>query len=374
MAIDRKLLIENAIIDIDRRANDRQLEAGELYLKAMQGDRRATMTLQEGVSTSDIPSLLAPAINVQFLANYAAQPVVWDQIVEDVIDAPDLGTVEFGGFDFDASDLIGIHDGDTFVGAGMPGVAEYGEYPAVNFTTETLNATLRKFGLRFRFSWEAFVKTGNLDMLGKSIKFFSRKAAEAEDIALAKVMVSPAGVLNTAFTDVTGTPALTLASLETAIGQSSSATVGGNPINPRGYTLVVPTTLEMTAKNILSITSILRTDGSDQYTVTPNTGNVKAVPFWALQSVGNYTTANAVDDNWILVPTGTARPALAEVFLEGYRTPLISVKDSGHFTLGGAGVPAREGSFESDDISTRGRHAVGASIIENAGIMKSDGA
>jgi len=122
MAIDRKLLLENAIIDIDRRATPRQREASELYLKSLSGDRQATYRLQEGVSTSDIPALLAPAINVQFLANYAAQPVVWDQIVETVIDAPTLGTVEFGGFDFDASDLIGIHDGDTFVGAGMPGV------------------------------------------------------------------------------------------------------------------------------------------------------------------------------------------------------------------------------------------------------------
>lgn len=371
---DRKLLIENAIVEIDRTATDRQREASALYLKAISGDIQAKHALQEGISTSDIPSLLAPAINVQFLAQYAQYPVVWNQIVGDVIESPTLGGVEFGGFEFDSSLLLGEQDGDTYVGIGLPGVAEYGEYPAVSFATEELNAELRKNGVRLRVSWETLIKMGNFDIIGRSTSAFARYAAEQEDVVLAKQFVSTAGVANPAFTAVTGTPALSLAALEVAIGQADAATVGGRPLGATGYNLVVPTTLGQTARNILSITSVQRTEGGDVYDVTPNTGNVRVTPFAALQSVGNFTTPGTVNDWWFLVPDGTARPAFAEIFLEGYRTPLISIKDSGHFSLSGGAVPAREGSFEVDDVETRGRHIVTAAVIEPTGVLYSDGA
>jgi len=371
---DRKLLIENAIEQIDRSATSRQREAGELYLRALSGDIKAKHTLQEGISTSDIPALLAPAINVQFLAQYADYPIVWNQIVGDVINAPTLGGIEFGDFSFDTSDIIGEHDGDTFVGVGLPGVAEYGEYPAINFAVEELSEELRKNGVRLRWSWESLIKMGNFDMIGRATRAFARYAAEEEDIKLAKQFVSVAGVANPAFTQVTGTPALSLASLEVAIGQADAATVGGRPLGATGYNLVVPTTLSQTARNILSITQVQRTQGGDVYDVAPNTGNVRTTGFAALQSVGNFTTPGTVNDWWFLVPDGTARPAFAEVFLDGYRTPLISIKDSGHFTLGGGAVPSREGSFELDDVEVRGRHVVGATVIEPAGVLYSDGA
>ena len=182
---DRKLMIENAIENINRTATDRQVEAGRLYLGARQGDQKARHALIEGISTSDIPTLLAPAINVEFLANYANMPVVWNEIAETVIDAPRFGTVEFGGFDFDVSSLPAVNDGDKYVGAGLPGVGELGEYPAVSFSTEQLNADLRKNGVRLRISWEAILNSGNVDIIGRATEAFARYAAVQEDIALA---------------------------------------------------------------------------------------------------------------------------------------------------------------------------------------------
>lgn len=376
MATDRKLLVENAIEDINRKATNRQVEAGELYFRALTGDRKAAFKLAEGISTSDIPTLLAPAINVQFLAQYADQATVWQEIAEEVIDAPYLGTVEFGGFDFDTSALNGVNNGETYVGAGMPAVSEYGEYPAIKFTTETLNATLGKAGLRLRVSWESILKSANFDMIGRSTAFFARHAAEQEDIALAKQFISTAGVVNSAFTAITGHPDLTLASLEAALAQGSRVKVGGRPLNPRSWKLVVPTTLSLTARNILSITEVNVTpssSGGDAYRRTPATGNVSVVDFWALEAVGNFTTAGTTDDWFFLVPQGGARPAIAEVFLSGYRTPLISIKDSGHFSFSGGQVPSREGAFLDDSVETRGRHVVGAAVIEEAGILYSNG-
>lgn len=371
--MDRKTLIENAIADIDRKASTRQREAGELYLRARTGDMAAKHKLIEGISTSDIPAMLAPAINVEFLANYAGYPTVWGEIVDEVIESPTLGNVEFGSFDMNTADLLGEHDGDTYVGIGLPGVGEYGEYPAVNFTTEQLAAELRKNGVRLRISWEAIINSGRIDIIGRSTSAFARYAAEQEDVALAKEFVSVAGVVNPAFTTVTGNPVLSLEALEAAKSQAAAVTVGGRPAGASRYTLVTTPGLSETAAQILSIREVRRTEGSDEYTVTPNTGNVNAVSFAALGSVGNYTTPGAVDDAWFLVGRGGARPAFGEVFLEGYRTPLISVKDSGHFSLSGGLVPAREGNFEVDDVETRGRHVVGAATIAPEIVLASDG-
>lgn len=373
--MDRKLLIENAIADLDRKASTRQREAGELYLRARTGDMAAKHKLIEGISTSDLPAMLAPAINVEFLANYANYPTVWQSIVDEVIESPTLGNIEFGGFDLSTQDLLGDHDGDTYVGIGLPGVGEYGEYPAINFTTEQLSAELRKNGVRLRISWEAIINSGRIDIIGRSTSAFARYAAEQEDVKLAKEFVSTAGVINSAFTTVTGNPTLSLEALQNAKAQGAGITVGGRPAAPASWTLVTTPGLSETAAQLLAITQVRRTDAStgDEYDMTTGLGNVNAVSFAALASVGNYTTPGTVDDNWFLVGRGGARPAFAEVFLEGYRTPLISIKDSGHFTLGGGAVPSREGNFEVDDVETRGRHVVGAATIAPEIVLASDG-
>lgn len=372
--MDRKLLIENAIADLDRKATSRQREAGALYLKALSGDVKSRATLQEGISTSDIPALLAPAVNVQFLANYAEYPTVWQDIVGDTIESQRFGAIEFGGFEFDSSALIGEHDGDVFTGMGLPGVAEYGEFPAINFTTEQLEAQLRKGGDRIRLSWEAIVNLGNFDILRRFAQFAARQASEQEDVALAKQFVAVDGTVNAGFTTVTGNPVLSLSSLESAIGQAQALTVGGRPVGANSFKLVVPTTLSQTARNLLSITQVERTDpgNGDVYNTTTGFGGVSSVVFPAIESVGNYTTPGTMDDRWFLVPQGTARPAMVEVFLSGYRAPSISIKDSGAFSFaGGSAVPSREGSFDIEDVEVKIRHVVGAAAVEPSLVLAS---
>lgn len=375
---DRKLMIENAIVDIDRKATDRQREAGALYLAARSGDQKAKHSLIEGISTSDIPSLLAPAINVEFLANYADQPVVWNQIAETTIDAPRFGAVEFGGFDFDVENLKGVHDGDQYVGAGLPGVGEYGEYPALGFTTEQLDADLRKNGVRLRISWEAIMNSGNVDIIGRATSAFARYAAEQEDIALAKQFVGTDATVNGSFVTANDgandNPALTLESLEKVIAQASRINVGtGRHVNARSFRLVTTAALGQTARQILSTTEVRRTQGSDVLIQSPALGNVTYTDFWALDTVGSYETPGATDAYWFIVPQGTSRPAFAEVFLQGYRTPLITIKDSGQMSISGGAVPSREGSFDADDIEVRGRHVVGAAAIAPQIVVASTG-
>lgn len=364
--------IQESIVDIDRKMTSRQREASKLYFEARKGDYNAANRLAEGISTSDIPTLLTGAVNVDFLAQYADQPIVWDQIAEEYT-ADTIGTIEFGGFDIDPSSLPPVKDGEFYVGAGLPGVGEYDEYPAVKFTTEALEADLRKNGVRLRVSFEAMIKSRNFDFIARSTAAFARYAAEQEDITLAKEFVSTAGAINAGFTNLTGDPALSLAALGDAKALSRQATVNGRRINPRGFKLVTGSALADTATDILAIRNVSRTDGSDVYDIRPNNGDVTAVNFWALDSVGGYTTPGATDNYWFLVPTGTARPAFIEAFLEGHRNPTVSIKDSDHFYLGGGAVPVREGAFTDDSLETRGRHIVKATALELAGVIESDG-
>lgn len=363
--MDRKTLVEAAIARIEEKSTARQVEAGKRLLSALEGDLKSRQWLQEGIATSDIPSVLAPAVNVIFLSQYAEYPTVWAEIAE-AFDAPVSALssgVQWGGFQFDKSNLVGDHDGDTFVGLGLPGVGEYDEYPAVAFTTEQLAADLRKHGIRLRFSWEAGLATGNFDWIPRSTAFFARAASEQEDVALAKQFVSTAGVINSQFTSIAGDPALDLLALEAAIAQADSTEVDGAPLGATGYRLVVTPALSQTARNVLSITSITEQSGGIEYNRSARTGNVNLTVFNALAAVGNHTTPGAINDAWFLVPEGTVRPAFLEIFLDGYRTPLITIKDSGHMTLGGGAVPVREGNFEVDDVETRGRHVVGAAYL-----------
>lgn len=365
-----KHIAEAAIARIDEQATKRQKEAAKLYFRALEGDQQAKFRLQEGISTSDIPALLTPAINVNFLAQYAAQPTVWNQIAQEQT-MPTLGTIEFGGFDIDTSTLPGESDGEPYIAGSLAGVAEYGEYPAVNFTTETLNAELRKDGLRMRISWEALRKLGNFDILNRATQAFSQYAARTEDIKLARQFVTPTGIA-APFNGrgIAGNPALTLSGLEAAKAASKAAQrAAGNYANS-GFQLITGTALSETALNLKSITSIERTDANGVYqqSATTITGNITPIEFDALDAVGGASTENA----WFLLPTGGPRPTFIEVFLEGARTPMISVKDSGHFYLGGGDVPFREGSFDEDDVQTRARHVVGAAPVELAGAVYSD--
>lgn len=363
----RKVLVENAIENIQSRATQQELEVGKKLMEALAGDRKASRWLQEAISTSDIPTFMTPAINAIFLAQFADAPVVWDQIAEEY--RTDRYTnIEWYGFDVDTSDVF-TSDGEGYDNYGLPGVAELGEYPAASFTTETLEGELRKWGLRFRMAWEVGLKTGNFQWLPQVTARMARFAAEQEDKALALKFVSSAGVINPAFTDAPSNPALTLDALEDAILQSQTVEVNGRRSNASSFKLVTGYGLSRTARDILAITQIERTAGTDTLFFSPSIGGVSAVAFDALDKVGGAPVAN----DWFLVPQGTIRPAFLELFHEDHRLPMISVKNSNQVTISGGAIGYAEGSFDTDDIETRVRHLVGAEDLTPQIVIASNG-
>lgn len=381
--MDKKILVENAIARIEDRTSKRQMEAAKLLFAARQGDTMARAKLQEGISTSDIPSLLEPAINVEFLAKYAAQPTTWDQIaIERQIE---FGIeYKFGNFTIDAADLKGKSGKEHTVG-GLPVVPEYAEYPAVKFAaTESSIKVEDKKGVRARLSWESLRKTGNFDILAQFTDYFAVAAAQEEDLVLARQFVTSGGAAAAPWSgkalsgnpSLAGDPYAALLALGEAKQISKQFKVDGNPIAVSQWKLVYGTGLSATVDALFGLTGVTRkmADGDDSTDFAVNvgvyTGGIQPVEFAAMDAVSGSST----DNFWFLVPVNPVRPNFHEFFLNGERTPMISIKDSGHFSLAGGDVPVRMGSFDEDDIQTRVRHLVEAGTMNSDGFVYSTGA
>src|SRR5690606_39472743 len=74
-----------------------QLEAARLLEAALNGDRKAGFMLAEGISTSDLPVQLTPALNKIALAGYDNEPTIWRSFASKET-VQDFGLQEWYGF------------------------------------------------------------------------------------------------------------------------------------------------------------------------------------------------------------------------------------------------------------------------------------
>jgi len=365
--------VQEAVTAIEERTTSRQMEAAKLFTAALAGDKRAKLTLQEGISSSDIPSLLEPIVNVTFLAKYAAEVNVWDQIADERTE-DNFGKIKFGNFNIDATHIT-AGGGEEFIAGGLPSVGEYEEYQAVPFTTSEVEKEFEgKKGVRVRLSFETLRRTGDFNIISEMTDAFARAAARQEDISLAKLFVTTGGAIGTGFTGkgIAGNPALSLAALDTAMTASRTDVVDGARVLGTDFKLVYGSALRLTVRDMFAVQQIETTVGDTKSTFDPRlfTSPYSPIEFNALDTVSGGTT----DAFWFVLPQNLPRPHFWQTFLSGARTPLISIKDSGHFSLGGGEVPFREGSFEEDDVQTRIRHIVQAIPMFKDGLRVSTGA
>jgi hypothetical protein len=358
----------------------RQLEAAKLLEGALRGDRNDKLKLQEGIATSDLPELLVPTINKILLEEYAEQPKVWDQFATRLV-VDDFRPVTFQALKYDDEGLD--NQGDKFREGSLPTVGEYDEYPTAGFFSVTEQTmSVKKAGQRIRFSWESIVNDGQIGLLERLPIEMAQKAAGKEDEEVTKQLVS-AGGLNTANFKtanqnlIVGNPALTLESLEDAIDAANRQTFNGKLITPvTQFALVIPRSLEMTARKILAVQEVRTESTVGGVATTTISGNpigsrvTIVVNDWLTKinsGAGNY---------WFLIPVPgqSLNPAVALGFLRGYETPELRIKANGGLYLGGGAVPAREGSFDNDDWEMRIRHIATGGFIVPAGTLASTGA
>ena len=361
----------------------RQLEAAKLWDGALRGDRMDQLKVKESISTSDFPVQIQPYLNRILLEQYAALPKVWDAFATKLT-LDDFRPQKYFQFKFDQNNIPDSNGGDAFIDGSLPTVGEYDEYPSLHFSATEQQVSIKKSGERIRFSWEAIVNDNNFGVLERLPLELALHAAGLEDREATKQLVATGGLNTTNFNTTNqnvGTvangaglnPALSITSLQNAMNAVNQQTYNGRPITPiQRWTLVVSPALEMTARNILSVTELRTTVGSDlQIHGNPVAGRVDVVVNPWLTRI-NSGAANY----WFLIPAPaiSLNPSVVLSFLRGYETPELRVKSEGGMLLGGSDAPIRDGSFDNDDFQMRIRHLATGGFLVPAGTFASTGA
>lgn len=362
----------------------RQLEAAKIWDDALRGDRQAQLRVKEGISTSDFPTQISPVLNQILLEQYAALPKVWDTFATKLT-LDDFRPQKYFQFQFDQTTIPGANGGTAFIDGSLPNVGEYDEYPTLSFSATDQSVSVKKSGERIRFSWEAIVNDNNFGVLERLPNELALHAAGLEDMEATKQLVGTAGLNTTNFNTTNQNigsvangaglnPTLTINNLQLAMAAINKQTYNGRPITPvQRYTLVVPPSLEMTARNILSVTEIRTTVGSDlQIAGNPVAGMVDVV---VNQWIGKINTDASAATTWFLIPApaNSLNPSVVLSFLRGYEVPELRIKDSNSYTLAGGEVPVRNGSFDNDDFQMRIRHLATGGFLVPAGTFASKG-
>ncbi len=358
----------------------RHIEAAKILEGAIRGDRRDKLKLQEGISTSDLPVQLAPTINKIMFENYAVQPKVWDKFATKMV-VDDFRPQPFQNLRYE--DEGKDNAGDTFREGSLPTVGEYDEYPTAGWFSVTDAAMqVKKSGQRIRFSWESIVNDGNIGLLERLPIELAQKAAGKEDEEVTKQLVSVSGLNTANFKSangnlLSGNLALTLENLEKAIQFANEQSYNGNLITPvTRFALVIPRSLELTAKKILA-TQEVRTETTVGGVVT---STVSGNPIGSQVEivVNDWITKinSGASAYWFLIPVPgqSLNPSVALGFLRGYETPELRIKANGGTFLGGGDVPARDGSFDNDDFEMRIRHIATGGFLLPTGTVASTGA
>lgn len=348
-----------------KRLTEKQREAAEIMAEALDGDRKSQERLVEGISTSDFPTLLAPALNQIMLNEYEEQPRIWTSIASrEVVDdfrPQDYLTTEWDRTDPDITDSTA---GETHFKGALPRVPEYGEYQRIRFGASGQALQTKKNGVALQISWEAIVNDRQFGILNRVPTEFGRRAAEQEDVEVVRLLT-----LDSVWTGdqaVTGTVAdwgLSLQNLEKALQHIGDS--GYGYLAPR-YNLVVPNGLELTAQNILSITQVERIEGVGTDTETRTlTGNPVSNKIASVLTTDKYTQLGGGANDWFLIPTlgSKPNPALVNTFLRGHESPEIFVKRTTFSD------PA-DGSFENDDWESKVRHVVAGGTIDMRGALR----
>jgi hypothetical protein len=336
----------------------------------VKGDPRAALAVQEALSTSDLfRSVTGDVLDRELLQRYGDVPTQWSAVAART-------TVR----NFKPKTLVDLMGGRTVLDV----VPEETEYPTAGTTAAEYKISVRKYGRRFGYSWEASVND-DLDELQQIPDRFATASALTEDAAVFDQLFNGVtGAPNTAFFrnhatdldargDVLGGPdttpttlALTSENLQTAITQvRGRRDFEGNPIPAGRLKLVVGYAQEITAKRILEATVIRTTVGSRQ-TEEPN----------PLRGIVDLEVIERLPGNaWFLLPqTTAARPALSVAFLRGFETPDIRVKSNAGVRIGGGAIDPGEGSFEDDTVYFRVRHVVGSATLDPMSTYASTGA
>jgi hypothetical protein len=306
--------------------------------------------LKEAVTTSDFPLLFGVLVQNDMLAKYGINVADWRAYCY-------KGTLP----NFNIATKHKVYGQDDHLSA----VAEKAPYTAAVSGTGHYHGQLGKFGRVFDISWESVIND-SMGAFRDIADRFANAVIRTEARHVTELFASAAGpnvgLFGAPIADVDGQNvtnqgvlALTAGNLQTTLALMSAQTdPNGEPIAVRGVHLVVPTSLEFTARAILTSALVQQIAGA----VALPTTNI--VPQLGIQlHVDPYlevvdATANDVG-TWYVFAEPSQGKALELDYLAGAEAPEIWMKASDKIALGGGAISAFDGDFASDDIMYRVR-------------------
>jgi hypothetical protein len=328
--------------------------------------RRPMAALQEAMTTSDFPILFGDVLDRQLLGSYLEWDPIWSQIAR-------RATVR----DFRTVKRFAVDGGE----GALSQVEEQQEYTAAALADSKFEYSVKKYGRRLPFSWEAFVND-DLDGLRSAPERLGKAARMTEEKFATDLYAGTTGPDGTFFAAgntniVTSNPVLSVAALQTAFTVlRAQKDADGNPIFHGRVKLVVPPALQVTAQNILAATQIRVAAGSS----SSSTDQLVAANWMAdlVDLVVNpwlpiISTTNG-NTSWYLFGEPTlGRPAMEVGFLRGHETPEVFLKSPNAQRIGGGVVGAEDGDFETDSVEYKVRHVVGGTLLDPKAAVASNG-
>jgi len=347
-------------------------EAAKLVDGVLNG-RTPMHRLQEAMSTSDFPLLFGDILDRQLLGRYQEWPTAWPTIARRST-VRDFRTVK--RFALDGAEAI------------LPAVGQGQEYPEAAISDKAYSYSVKKYGRRVPFLWEAFVND-DLDGLRSTPERLA-KAARMSEENFATGLYAVAGGPNATFfaagnknlvTAGAGS-ALSVTSLQAAFTLLwSQVDADGNPIFVGNVRLVVPPALAVVARNIMNATQIWAASGGGVGTAADQLHSENWMAGQIDELVVNpwlpviSTTGTFGSTAWYLFadPNIAGRPAFEVGFLRGHDTPELFVKEPNAMRVGGGPVAAEDGDFDTDGINYKVRHVFGGTLMEPKAAVASPG-
>jgi hypothetical protein len=332
--------------------------------------------LQEAISTSDLAKTFNFATRAAVTKQYADLPSTWTSFAKRE-SLPNFNVATFREFDF--TDTVDLADNGGFVTApaSLPVVPELTEYPTFRFTTGKNQVKLNKRGARVPFSWEAVINDewNFISQLPGQLAKFAKNTEELEAVGVLTSTTGPnAGTFNAQNGNVSSKNyTLSLDALSLAKTEVKNRKVNGSYLNVTRWALIVPTTMEETAKRILNLSKLTITQGNISYETNTNNSDVTLVVNDWLTKVDQ--SANAAK-TWYLVPlngTDGTRDSIIVAFLQGHEAPEFRQSGNTGLYLGGGTVPSLEGSLLNDDVEYRVRHVVTGAFLYPQALFSSTG-
>lgn len=344
----------------------RLAEAADLVARAYGGNRRAVLTLQEALGTSDFPLLFGDILDRQLLAAYRETPQVFRNFCK-------IARVR----DFRTVNRFAINGAESVLSE----VAAQSEYPESRLTEARYQYAVKKYGRRIPFSWEAMIND-DLDALSDTPARFGRAARRTESRFATTLYVDASGPHASLYTTgnankVTSNPVLSIAALQTAMTVlAAQVDADSEPIVVESVELVVPPALEITAMNVVNALQIELTESggtSNQKLIAANwmknRVRVSVDPYIPLVA----SSANGSTSWFLFANASTGRPALEVGFLRGHEEPQIFIKSPNAQRVGGGQVNPMDGDFDTDSIQYKVRHVLGGTRLDPKATVGSNG-